>query len=37
VEVWYDREQNNITAITSFDDVDKLDAYLKGISLDRLG
>ena len=36
VEVWYDREQNSITAITCFDDVSKLDAYLNGISLDGL-
>jgi hypothetical protein len=36
VEIWYDREQNSITAITCFDDVSKLDSYLKGISLDEL-
>ncbi len=36
VEVWYDRESNSITAITCFDDVSKLDAYLNGISLDGL-
>ncbi len=36
VKVKYDREQNNITAITCFDDVGKPDAYLNGISLDGL-
>ena len=36
MEIWYDREQNSITAITCFDDVSKLDSYLKGISLDGL-
>ncbi len=36
VEIWYDRESNAITAITCFDDVSKLDSYLKGISLDEL-
>jgi hypothetical protein len=35
--VWYDREQNNTTAFIYFDSVSKLDAYLKGISLDGLG
>jgi hypothetical protein len=33
----YDREQDSITAITCFDEVGKLNAYLKGISLDGLG
>ncbi len=36
VEIWYNREQNSITAITCFDEVSKLDTYLKGISLDGL-
>ena len=36
VEICYDRHQNGITAITCFDDVYKLDMYLKGISLDGL-
>jgi hypothetical protein len=37
VEVWYDREHNSITAITCFDEVGRLDAYLSGISLEGLG
>ena len=36
VEIWYDRGNNSITAITCFDDVSKLGTYLEGISLDRL-
>jgi hypothetical protein len=36
VEIWYGREGNNITAITCFDDVGKLNSYLSGISLDEL-
>ncbi len=36
VEIWYEREQNSITAITCFDNVQRLDAYLNGISLDKL-
>jgi hypothetical protein len=36
VEIWYDREHNSITGITCFDDVQKLDSYLKGITLEGL-
>jgi hypothetical protein len=36
VEIWYDREQNSITGITCFDDVQKLDSYLNRITLDPL-
>ncbi len=36
VEIWYTREKNSITAITCFDDMSKLDAYLKCIRLDKL-
>lgn len=35
VEIWYDREQNSITAITCFDDVSKLDVYLE-VTIERL-
>lgn len=37
VEIWYDREHNSITAVTCFDEVSKLDAYLRGITLDGIG
>ncbi len=36
VEVWYNQEQNSITAITCFDDVNRLNTYLNSISLDGL-
>ena len=36
VEIWYDRDQNSITATTCFDDVQRLDFYLNSISLDGL-
>lgn len=36
VEIWYDQEQNSITAITCSDGVSILDSYLNGISQEEL-
>ena len=37
MEIWIDRGLNSITHINAFEKVSKLDSYLGGISLGRLG